>query len=788
MKKCLLIIAYLSTLIACEKIASQEIEAPESPETPVIPTTEEVIPTVFYAYTESYEPTKTTLQDDGEGAYDIVWSSADRILVKGGSYEATYRPETESTSSNLVFYSGYSLSAPYTAFYPNTIYNTTTKTTSSPIELTLTNGTLSEFPMYAESTTTDLAFKNLFGVLRLRLSGSSDIPMGKVVISTDEPLAGSFDIVADGSAWKAVSTGLNKLTVNVSGSTMLSTGYDLWIPIPAGSYNNLSIKVYKGDNTSYSLKTAKSAIEVQRSKISTINLTTLTLDTPVASLLGAGTEEDPYQISSEADVDLLRELVDLGNTFYGKYFKVMNDFTITKPHVPIGSIALIDFDGNDKTITLSSGFDFSTTPEKAGFFSELTRSGSPTIHNLTITGPDVTISAAESANLTHFGTFVGLAYTSVYPAVNGIVKNCVNNIDITINGGTKTLYAGGIAGVLYDITDCSNTGNISVNYSSNSVSAYIGGICGRTNWRVLSCSNSGNITFTGSASYGTGSVYVGGISGYSSTAQHNGNTGSVSASSRTNKPVAVGGITASLGAYSCYNCFNTGIISADNAAGTNLGVEVGGIVGNNNSAKIYNCFSTGSVSGRNYSSTYVGSDYRYYKPCVGGIAGYKGEVYNCYSSGEVHAYVGNGGESYLSGGILGMTIAKSNVQHCYFWGEQFAQKEHNAIGLYCPTADDMAITSGTHYASETNNVGVNCSGFGSALTTYHIYTNIMGTEFVQGKTVTINETDYPAAEVGQTPILTLLNAGRAVYETSSGYSLLPWKAGTGDPAYPVFDE
>lgn len=779
MKKTLALIALSFVFIACEKTEQPTVTDMDSPVSET---------TVFHATMES-NLTKTTLSDNGAGSYDVVWATTDQIGIKCPSRYSIYKPASEATATTLTYVSGGGVTgAPYHAYYPSSIYNASTGITSLPVEMTLTSGVLSDFPMYAYSSTTDLGFKNLFGVLRLRLSGAASDIMGKVVISADEAFAGSFNIVADGGAYKAVSTGTNKLTVNVSGSIELSTGYDLWIPVPAGSYTNLAIKVYNSANTHYCLKTANKAIVVERSAITEVALSSLAFSTEVASLSGAGTEMDPYQITSESDIDLLRELIDLGNTFYDKYFKVMNSFTITRPHTPLGAIAFIDFDGNDKTITLSGGFDLSAAPEKAGFFSELTRSGSPTIHNLTIAGPDVTISAAESANLTHFGTIVGLAKTSVYPSVNGVVNDCVSNINITINAGTKALYAGGIAGNLYDITDCSNTGNLSVNYSSNSVSAYLGGICGRSDWRVLSCSNSGNITFTGSSSSGTGNVYAGGIAGFANTAQHSGNTGNVSASSRTNKPVAVGGVTASLGAYSCYNCFNTGTISADNANGTNLGVEAGGIVGNNNSAKIYNCFSTGSVSGRTYSSTYIGSDYRYYKPCVGGIAGYKGEVYNCYSSGEVHAYVGNGGETYLSGGILGLSVAKSYVAHCYFWGEQFAQKEHNAIGLYCPTADDMAITYGTHYASTTNNVGVNCSGFGSALTTYHIYKNIMGTEYAQGSTVTIAETDYPADTVGNTPILTLLNAGRSVYETSSGYALLFWKAGAGDPAYPVFDE
>lgn len=774
MKKITTIIAIASVLLSCSK--SERLN-------PEIPGDNAYETGIFHATMESHL-TKTTLSDNGAGGYDILWATTDRIGILDASRYSIYKPNSAATACDFTYVEGGGASSsPYYAYYPSTLYNKSTKIVSLPVERTLSNGILSEFPMYATSSTTDLGFKNLCGVLRLHLSGTGDDVMGKVVLSADEPLAGEISIVADGPAYKAVATGINSITLNVSGTTTLSSGYDLWIPVPEGSYSNVKIKVYKADGTYYGLKTAKKAIEVERSRITEVNISSLALSTAVASLTGSGTVGDPYQIASEADVEVLRELIDLGDSFSGKYFKVMNNFTITKAHKPLGALKFADFDGNGCTITLNAGFDLSAAPTKAGFFSEATSSPA-LIHDLTLDGSDMTITLAGSANMTRFGVIVGEGYINSTQRCD--ISKCHNKINVTIQAGAVASYMGGLAGYVERIDDSSNTGNIIVTYPSGTNPAiYLGGVSGRTTFAVQKSRNTGHVTFNGNvSSSGSGTSYIGGITGESNKFRDCINEGDVTAYSRvTSGSIIAGGIVANLGGENSFNSYNTGSVLAQSYSSLNLGARAGGIVGTSGGGAVYNCYNSGNVKAWTYSSSATspsGSTLYYNKPAAGGIAAYKTKVYNCYNTGTLETQVGTGIKWY-GGAILGLSAAKSFVQHCYFLGTRTSATNHDAIGLFCSSSDTQDIVAPS-VINGTSNQGMNCSGFGVGLTTYYLYSS---TE--QGRSVTINETSYPAADPG-TDLLTLLNAGQVYYCSTTSLELLPWKAGTGDPAYPIFDE
>lgn len=810
MKKYLTVIAALAVLAACQKAETPENEIEDAPVvTPDTPSVEEVID-VLYAYTEANGATKTTISDNGDGSYDVLWATTDRISVvaKEGSSvrNNVYRPTTAASESALTKVEGSGLFADgeLYAYYPSDIFNTVSSTVALPTSRTLTNGLLADYPMYAEGVhsgyvldvpNTELAFKNICGILRLKLSGEGSVLMGKVVLSADEGLAGPCEIEADGRAWKATVSGVGTLTLNVSGSITLSEGYDLWVPVPAGSYNNLQIKTYSADGTSYTLKTANKPIEIERSTITTITLSSLTLGTPVAALAGAGTSVDPFQLSSEADVNLLRELIDLGTDFSGKYFKVMNDFTITSAHKPLGSLICKDIDGGGFTITLSSGFDLSDMPAQAGFFSEVLgpyTSGSERalIHDLTIAGSDMSITAEESQNFANFGVLVGQTFRDEGAGNFRVcdITNCSNSVNVTISSLGTTLRLGGLMGngsSKANLTSCLNNGSISVAFTANRRYVYIGGLAGNSG-DITDCSNTGSVSFTDAGSSGTTAcMEIGGISGRCTNFTHCQNSGTINAISNGNMTAIpyVGGITGT--GINGNNCQNTGEITTQNTgngyllvSGKTMRIEVaaGGIAGN--SSSIYNSYNNApiTVTGKNEASMEYSVSAM---PVAGGIAGYNTEVYNCYNSGTVTSKNGTYNHS-LSGGIVGLGTT-AQVNHCYFrsYDTYNSPLYHNAIGIHKDS--EIQTTSGKSVRNRTKQNGTNCSVFTAATLTTYCY---IGAN--QGLDVVIDETNYSAADPG-TPILTLLNAGKAYYEsTVSG--LLPWKAGAGSPAHPVFDE
>ena len=209
---------------------------------------------------------------------------------------------------------------------------------------------------------------------------------------------------------------------------------------------------------------------------------------------------DPYQIENESDIIALSNACRNGRSYSGKYLKVMNNITLTAAHKPFKLICE-ELDGNDKTITLNSGYDLSVVQAGepyAGFISSLTG----TVKNLTLAGADVSISAVESANVRSFGAIVGY---------NGTVRGCHNTINIDWTSSrtesTSPLAMGGISGTYSYVYDCENTGNLtfSLTNSANPTSA-LGGIIGVSGNTISGCSNSGTI-------YGNGVRYTGGLLG-----------------------------------------------------------------------------------------------------------------------------------------------------------------------------------------------------------------------------------------------------------------------------------
>ena len=112
------------------------------------------------------------------------------------------------------------------------------------------------------------------------------------------------------------------------------------------------------------------------------------------------------------------------------------------------------------------------------------------------------------------------------------------------------------------------------------------------------------------------------------------------------------------------------------------------------------------------------------------------------------------------------SVYQGSASFCYF---PVAKLDESSYDLYCIGYQTRAQTQ--DYYQDNNSTargvsGTDCSSYAAGL--------------VSSSAVTINAVEYPAG----TSLLTLLNAERDVL----GATYLPWKAGAGDPAYPVFDE
>ncbi|WP_066083700.1 GLUG motif-containing protein [Anaerotignum neopropionicum] len=233
--------------------------------------------------------------------------------------------------------------------------------------------------------------------------------------------------------------------------------------------------------------------------------------------LGAGTDSDPYQISTAAQLAKLAELVNADDTNYNdKYYKLTADLDLSaygknwnsgKGWIPMGrDVANCfkgSFDGNGKKIT---GLYIKRTANYTGLFGYI-RDG--TVQNLGL----------EEVSIVGIGSEVG----GVAGYVSGSVTNCYVTGAVS---GTGTNVGGVVGYVSGSITNCYVTGSISGKYNIGGVAGlvygsvtncyatgtvsgtdYVGGVAGQLqcNSSVINCYATGAVS---------GSNYVGGVAGY----------------------------------------------------------------------------------------------------------------------------------------------------------------------------------------------------------------------------------------------------------------------------------
>lgn len=207
--------------------------------------------------------------------------------------------------------------------------------------------------------------------------------------------------------------------------------------------------------------------------------------TAVVSFLGKGTEADPYQVYTAAD---------LTQVYRKGYFKLMNDIDLTSyinqfsPTEGWESIGrdgseTIHFDGNGHKIT---GLWCNSTRDNTGLFSCFANGE---IKNLTVeTAKNKQVKGGKNT-----GIIIG-------KMINGTIENCV--VSGSVADGTPV---GGIVGLMDNGNISKCQANVTIN--TTGTTSYVGGIVGEiTGGGIDQCFTQGTLTATGSESYAAGLV------------------------------------------------------------------------------------------------------------------------------------------------------------------------------------------------------------------------------------------------------------------------------------------
>lgn len=226
---------------------------------------------------------KTTLQDNY-----MHWVSGDQIKVIGTIGSGIYAANnTSSSSTTFSLVSGDPGEAPYRAFYPASAV-TSDGYIELPVVQATVDGSLTCYPMYAESNNSTLDFKHVFGILRMRLQ-KSNVSINAIEIIGNTEIAGDYNVTLNENVptVRYVGNGTQSILMTCSTAQNINSQKDFYIYLPAGDLSGLVFKIYSSDG-GVCTKTVRSdrSVSIQRGCITTITLSNNNLTfTPNAGML-----------------------------------------------------------------------------------------------------------------------------------------------------------------------------------------------------------------------------------------------------------------------------------------------------------------------------------------------------------------------------------------------------------------------------------------------------------------------------------------------------------------------
>ena len=385
---------------------------------------------------------------------------------------------------------------------------------------------------------------------------------------------------------------------------------------------------------------------------------------------GDGSEENPYVLTTSAQVEALAENVNYGNSFEGKHIIMGNDIDLSQlssAYRPIGrtdeSPFCASFDGRGHQIT---GLRISMGQEPNAAFIGYAGKGS-SIKNLIMQG----------LVLESYGEYAGgIAAQSL----GDITHVQVLNSSITHHNS----YGGGVVGELRDATvsDATFTGDF---VGSGATGGIAGIVRGGT---VSHCQVDGALTFTGY--YNRLYRALGGLAGYTISTRDN-------KARVTDSYVAgtiidndghgqIAGLIGNMNHGVLQRCMNTALMSAKVRDDASYNGDYGGLVGLAYGAQISDCFTCNEMVNAQASKQ------------TGQLVGYFLEDENetntmtrCYASGRLLI-----DDITKSQGIFGIRYGVANIEQCYYDNQITCNEPDSVTASMALTTQQM--TTATTFA------------------------------------------------------------------------------------------
>lgn len=219
--------------------------------------------------------------------YPLLWEKGDRIIIAPSGKPATSYYETQDQDSDVAefrFISGLEGNAmppentALTALYPADAYNFMAgkHTINIPENQTYRKNSISSgtMPMIAGATSRELHFRNVCGILRLRLNTlEQDTKLSTIKVAADKGLAGPIGTFEGTDVtWNNPDgeTG-HGITLSCDGVALSPEPEDFYIVLPPGNYSGFKIQLETEglDKKTYRMN---EVLEIERSAITTVNL------------------------------------------------------------------------------------------------------------------------------------------------------------------------------------------------------------------------------------------------------------------------------------------------------------------------------------------------------------------------------------------------------------------------------------------------------------------------------------------------------------------------------------
>ena len=242
----------------------------------------------FTARTDAGIKTRTCLGENSSNeTYPLLWEKGDRIIIAPSGKPATSYYETQDQDSDVAefrFISGLEGNAmppentALTALYPADAYNFIAgkHTINIPENQTYRKNSISSgtMPMIAGATSRELHFRNVCGILRLRLNTlEQDTKLSTIKVAADKAISGPIaTLEGTDVTWNNPDGETGRgITLSCDGVALSPEPEDFFIVLPPGNYSGFKIQLETEgpDKKTYRMN---EVLEIERSAITTVNL------------------------------------------------------------------------------------------------------------------------------------------------------------------------------------------------------------------------------------------------------------------------------------------------------------------------------------------------------------------------------------------------------------------------------------------------------------------------------------------------------------------------------------